>query len=51
MLSLFIMSDSLCLKGHVVCQTPLWDIPGKNNRVNCHFLIQELNPLLLSILH
>ena len=34
-----------------VCQTPLWDIPGNNNGVSCHFLTQGFNPFLLSMLH
>ena len=44
----------------VACQDPLrdlWDFSGKNTRVACHFLLQEifltqgLNPGLLRLLH
>ena len=37
----------------VACQAPLWDSPGKNTGVGCHFLLsgifptQESNPGLL----
>ena len=37
----------------VACQAPLWDSPGKNTGVGCHFLLQgifptqESNPSLL----
>ena len=28
----------------VACQTPLWDLPGKNTGVGCHFLLQGIFP-------
>ena len=57
---------TMCVLSHVrlfgtpwtiVYQNPLWDSPGKNTRVGCHFLLQgnfltqRSNPHLLSLLH
>ena len=49
------MSESLQPHGLLACQANLsWDFPGKNTRVNCHFLLhgifpsKELNPHLES---
>ena len=44
-LSCSVMSDSLpsseLLPSSLLC---LWDFPGKNTRVGCHFLLQEILP-------
>ena len=29
----------------VACQPPLWDFPGKNTGVGCHFLFQSIFPI------
>ena len=29
----------------VACQAPLWDFPGKNTGVSCHFLLQRIFPI------
>ena len=53
-----VVSDSFAtlrvIAHQVLC---LWDFPGRNTGVGCHFLlqrifpIQELNPYLLRLLH
>ena len=35
------MSDS-CDPWTVACQAPLWNSPGKNTGVGCHFLVGDL---------
>ena len=43
--------------GTVAHQPPLWDFPGKNTGVSCHFLLQGIfltqgfNPRILHLLH
>ena len=55
MLTLSVMSDSL--QFHGLSPTSLWDYPGKNTKVSCHFLFQGifltqgLNPRHLQLLH
>ena len=53
-----VMSDSFAMLRLIACQVLcLWDFPGRNTGVGCHFLlqrifpIQELNPYLLRLLH
>ena len=52
-----VMSDSFVAPWTVACQAPLWNFPGKNIGVGCHFLLQGiiltqgLNPCLLCLLY
>ena len=52
-----VMSDALWLHGTVACLLCLWNFPGKNTGVGCHFLLQGifptqgLNQSLLCLLH
>ena len=44
MLCCSVMSDSFVAPWTVACQAPLWNFPGKNTGVGCHFLLQGIFP-------